>query len=127
MVRYVVRQPLFLQQSRRVLKRGEVLDPTQVSATALQRWLARRYVEAVDEAGCGVPVVAVPGIGPERAKGLRAAGIDSLEALVAADAATIEPPLANVTVAMIERWQAEARRLIAEAQGPPPCECCRSR
>ena len=55
------------------------------------------------------PVTDVPGIGPERARGLAALGITSLAELAAAEPDEIEAAMVNVSLEMVAGWVRWAR------------------
>ena len=61
------------------------------------------------------PLTDVPGIGPERARGLAAIGLISLADLAAADPAEIEAAMVNVSLEMVEGWCAYCRELLYPA------------
>lgn len=98
----------------RIVKRGEPVDPAWVSEEGLARLLARRYVQAEVDVP-DIPVTAIRGIGPERAKGLAAIGITTAAGLLATDPADLEKRLSSLTVRQIEDWHAQAKVLLERA------------
>ena len=94
-----------------IVRSGEPVDPAWLSEAGLARLLARRYVQAEVDAP-DIPVTAIRGIGPERAKGLAAIGITSAAGLLATDPEELEKRLSSLTVRQIEDWHAQARILL---------------
>lgn len=108
-----------LSIGRRLVRKGQSLDPASVSEAGLQRLLARGY--AVWEADAP-PVTHVRGIGPERARTLQAMGILTTADLAQADPAAVEQRL-TVSPGKVARWQADARA-ITEGHDEVSCEHC---
>jgi hypothetical protein len=111
---YRIRCNLAVGEAHRVLKAGALLDPAWVSEAGLARLLRRGYVIAEAETP-DIPVTAIRGVGPERAKNLATMGIETVAALLTADPAEIEKRMSSLSVAQIEEWQAQGHTLIEKA------------
>jgi hypothetical protein len=111
--RWIANSRLIRPDGRIVLKGDPV--PALPATTLRILWRAGHIRRADETAPDPQPVTVVPGIGPERARGLAAMGITSLSELAAADPVEIEAGMVNVSLAMVEGWRAHCRELIYPA------------
>lgn len=103
----------WIANSRLIRPGGQIIPkgaPVGKLPAASLRILRRGgHIRRVEVSAPETPLTDVPGIGPERARGLASLGITSLAELAAADPAGIEAGMVNVSLAMVEGWVRWAR------------------
>ncbi len=91
------------------------LDPDTTACPPPRRVPAESGATRQADGGHGhAGLEAINGIGPETVAALRAAGITSLEQLIAADAADLAKRLDGSSVRQVRDWQRQASKLLKE-------------
>jgi len=127
-MRYIAKRRIWHAPSDRIIEIGELMP--EISSRAARLLLNGGFIRvekaaAVQDAPSpeveGYPEIGiassgepraltdVPGIGPERARGLAQMGITTWADLLDADPQEVEAQMVNVSVAMVERWQGYCR------------------